>query len=123
MNSKYDNVSSRFNIERVLYLFPFQTSDRPLQIVAFFVRDERMTSRIVVNENAPHHEPNYGYNTEEVKHVRPTAGYVLNNKSTQGVCENITDLYACIKQKTISRNKTLRVYYTGLWQRGLTCEN
>lgn len=52
-----------------------------------------MGFRVIVDEHAPEHEPDDRSNTEEVKHVWPTAGYVLYDETAQEVCKNITNLY------------------------------
>lgn len=50
---------------------------------------------IVIHEHAPEHEPDDGNDAEEVKHVRPTAGYEVYDETAQKVCDNVTDLHTC----------------------------
>jgi len=40
---------------------------------------------VVVNEHTPEHKPNQRGYAEKVKDVRPTAGYVLYDETTQEV--------------------------------------
>lgn len=77
------------------YLFSFQAADGLLQIIALLVRNERMGMRIVVHEYAPEHEPDDGNAAEEVKHVRPAAGYKLYDEPADEVRDNVTDLHTC----------------------------
>lgn len=65
---------------------------------------------IVVNEYAPEYEPNERNDAEEVKHIRPSTGYVVYNERTQKVCEHVTDLYACNAK---SEHYTYMLYF--LW--------
>lgn len=50
---------------------------------------------VVINEHAPNNKPNERNDAEEVKHIRPTAGYVMYNERTQRVREHVTYLHAC----------------------------
>lgn len=61
---------------------------------------------VVVNEHAPEHEPDQGYDAEEIENVRPTTGYVFYDETAQKVCEYVTDLYTC-NQKKKKKHMTL----------------
>lgn len=70
-----------------------------------------MRDRIVVDEQTPQHEPDERYTPEEVKHVRPTTGQVVDDKTAQEVGKNVADLYACAHEHGSLGNYNNSDYY------------